>query len=68
MGLEEAFLNQEIELSCPECGRKFKVKLKDVRNRKSVRCTCGTTIKLEGKGLEKLLKSLRELEKGLGSF
>ena len=65
MGLEEAFLNQEIEFSCPECGRKLKAKLRDVKSRKSVRCSCGAVIKLEGKGFEEPLKALRKLEESL---
>ena len=68
MGLEEAFLDQEIVFSCPKCGRKLKVKLRNIKNRESLHCSCGTIIKLEGKGLEKPLKALRKLEESFKKF
>ncbi len=68
MRLEEAFLNQEVEFLCPKCGKRHKAKLRDVKNRKSISCSCGTVIQLDGKGFEKLLESLRKLEKSLNGF
>lgn len=60
--------NQKITVKCG-CGRNHSATLKDVSNRRNIRCGCGTTIQLSDsggsvrKGVSNVNKSISDLEK-----
>lgn len=60
--------NQKITVKCG-CGRSHSATLKDVSNRRNIRCGCGTTIQLSDsggsvrKGVSNVNKSISDLEK-----
>ncbi|MDX2001493.1 MAG: hypothetical protein SFW35_03625 [Chitinophagales bacterium] len=55
-------------INCPECSRKISITLNDIANSRTVRCSCGQTIKLVDKNgnnrqvLNKMNNSMRNLE------
>lgn len=65
--------NHQIELACPQCGRKFKERLGRLQNNQNIRCPgCGTNISVSTsspggltKGLHTVDKSLAELQRSL---
>jgi ribosomal protein S27E len=61
-------LKQQIDVPCPDCGRKNTATLKQVQRQERVVCRgCGVIIKLRdsGGGVDKLRRSLDSLERGL---
>jgi len=60
MGLEEVLRNQKIEVECPNCKNKVVLKLTD----KEAKCpSCGVTIKINAKDLDKLFDAARKFDK-----
>lgn len=65
--------NHQIEMACPQCGRKFKERLGRLKNNPKIRCPgCCTNISVStsspgglAKGLNTVDKSLAELQRSL---
>lgn len=59
-----------IDVPCPECGKKVKCTLADIAKQRTIRCASGHSVKLvdEGKGAAKASKALKDLEKTLKNF
>ena len=59
---------EKIEFHCENCNRKHVATLKDVTNRKTVHCTCGTDIQLKdstgsvARGVRDINSSMKKLE------
>lgn len=53
----------EVDIRCPNCSRKFKQRVEDMRPGKSKRCSCGTTIKFTGDDGRKAQRALDSLER-----
>jgi hypothetical protein len=59
-----SFSNPTLDLSCPECNRRFRKRLGDLSPGKEHRCTfCGTNIVFQGDGANKTQKALKGLER-----
>lgn len=60
--------NQRVDVRCG-CGRKHTATLRDVSNRRTIRCLCGVTIQLQDSGgsvkrsVSSINKSMSDLEK-----
>jgi len=58
--------NAEIDVPCPNCGKKIKQKLGGLKNSPTIRCPgCGSSIKLDASGPKGAAKSLQQVEKGI---
>jgi len=56
-----------LDIICPACNIKKKIKLDDIAKNKNVKCTCGCTIKLNDKN-KKTNKTLKEFDKTIKSL
>lgn len=63
--MSDSFDNTPIEFKCPECGRKLKSSVGAARRSRTVRCSGGHSVKLEGAQFD---KQLRDLTKTLRRF
>ncbi len=61
-------LKAKVEVPCPECGRKLRVTLGEIKQGRTVSCTGGhrVTLKDDGKGIEKADKALNDFVRKLG--
>lgn len=55
----------EIEIRCPNCNRKFKQRLDQMKNGRSKRCTCGCNIKFKGNGGPESQRALDKFQRDL---
>ena len=66
--------NQKVDVNCSSCKRLLSVTLKQVANKVTISCPCGTRIKLEDKNgsakksLQKLNEAFLNLDKTLKAF
>lgn len=61
--------NHQIEMACPQCGRKFKERLGRLKNNPKIRCTgCGTEISVNASGPGGLAKGLNTVDKSLAEL
>lgn len=62
--------NEQMEISCGDCGRKIKKKIGWLKRNKQLTCSCGAVTRLETKklldGARSAEKSLKDFEKELG--
>jgi ssDNA-binding Zn-finger/Zn-ribbon topoisomerase 1 len=60
-------LKTKVEVPCPECGRKLRVTLGDIKQGRTVSCSGGhrVTLKDGGKGIEKVDKALNDVARKL---
>ena len=65
---------ERVSLRCPSCGRTVGFTLADVAGRKTIRCSCGSSIVLEDKqgsvrrSTQQVNKALRDLENTIKRF
>lgn len=57
--------NLEIEIKCPNCNRKFKQRLDQMKNGQTRRCACGCTIEFEGNGGPNAQRALDKFQRDL---
>ncbi len=56
----------ELEIQCPNCNRKLKQRLEDMRSGRSRRCSfCGAEIKFTGDGARQVQRALDDLKDSL---
>jgi transcription elongation factor Elf1 len=53
------------EVDCPSCGGKFSFSVEDALNSRTVKCSCGQEIKLDGSELKKALDGIEKSFKKL---
>lgn len=60
----------DLDVECPECGTKLKVKMADVSSQRTVQCREGHSIKLvdEGGNAKKAETSIRDLDKQISKL
>lgn len=67
--------SKKIDINCPDCNHKHEVSLQQVANGTTVKCNCGTTIKLHDQGgsakrgindINASMKKLQDIFKKLG--
>lgn len=63
-------MDATFDVECPECGTNMKVSLSEVARQATKRCRNGHSVKLvdDGGGARKVDRSLKNLERTLGSF
>ena len=57
----------QIEIECGKCKRKHKVTLKQVTQKKIIKCLCGVNLELEDKD-GSVARSIRDVNKSLGDL
>jgi transcription elongation factor Elf1 len=59
---------EKVTVNCPSCKRKHSATLQQAANGATIRCTCGTNIKLQDKGssVKKSIRSINDAFKKLG--
>ena len=55
----------EIEIRCPNCNRKFRHRLDQMRSGRSKRCLCGCEIRFKGNGGPNAQRALDKFERNL---
>lgn len=55
----------ENEIKCPNCGRRLRIKVKEMIPGTSKRCACGCQIKFTGDDGRKVQRALDDLERAL---
>jgi hypothetical protein len=60
-------MNERVPAVCPECGRSFNVRLRDVKYERTVHCPLGHSVKLvdEGDGVRHLDRELDRFERDM---
>ena len=61
------FTDTKMEVSCPECGRTIRIRLRDIQNKRVVTCPGGHRVQLEeeGHGIRDADRAMRDLERKL---
>jgi hypothetical protein len=59
-------MDLDVDITCPECGKVFKQKLRAMSPGKSAKCPgCGVTLTFAGDGASKVQKELDKLERSI---
>ena len=58
----------EAPVICQNCNKSHKVKFENMRPGKTIRCSCGATIRFEGDDMRKAQKAFDKLNKTLKSL
>ena len=61
-------LNGILIITCPECRRKMKKKLRELSPNKEISCSCGFTVNFTGDDLRSTQRSLNDLKRTLNNF
>jgi hypothetical protein len=62
-----SFSDAKVDVSCPECGRSIRVRLRDIKHGRLVTCAGGHRVQLEeqGHGIRDADRAVRDLERSL---
>ena len=63
MGILE---NESLGVSCPECGRDVRATIGDARRNRTVRCSAGHSIQLDGRAIDRPIRDIEAAFKKLG--
>jgi len=61
-------MNGILIIGCPECRRKSKTKLRNIKQGIEIKCTCGYTVSFADNELRKMQKSFDDLKRALDDF
>lgn len=62
------FSDIDIPIDCPSCGRKIKKRLSQLGNGRSIHCSCGQRITVQGSGFSSFKRNLDQLDRTLKRF